>query len=112
MLSTLRFVLTIVALRILRWFKPVLAFMVILWALVAFSVGERFDDKCIEGRLSHNQAVAVNVLHWGYCPHEEGCAAEANDRVFVGQCSEFFKFLWRPTKWVRSLKSGEFPWQY
>ena len=97
-----------------RWMKPVLFFLLIIWAVITFYLGSAVDEVCVEGRLSAEQARVLSSMEWGHCPsyRNGNCVAEENDRVWVGQCSEFSKFLWRPGKWVRSLKSGEFPWQY
>jgi hypothetical protein len=111
---TLRMVLAILALRFLRWMKPVLFFLLIVWAILAFGGGKAFDSVCIEGRLSAEQARVLSSMEWGHCPsyRNGSCVAEENDRVFVGQCSEASKFLTQPRKWIKSMKSGEFPWQY
>lgn len=98
-----------------RFLKHILIFLVLIWAIITFGAGQEFDKICIEGRLSAEQAAVINDVDWGYCPvNRLGmlCKAAENDRVFIGQCSEFFKFLWRPSKWVRSFQSGEYPWQY
>ena len=100
--------------QILIFFGHSLLFLVLVWAFITYYADSRFDAICIEGRLSAEQAEVINDMEWGHCPsYRHGkCEAKENHRVFVGQCSEFTKFLWRPKKWVRTFKSGEFPWQY
>jgi len=97
-----------------RWIKTSLVLLLIIWVAISFSVGSRFDAVCVEGRISAAQAEALNSLEWDKCPsYRNGeCAAEWNDRVLVGQCSEFFKFLWKPHKWLKVLDGGSFPWKY
>ena len=60
-------------------------------------IGPAFDKTCVEGRLSAEQAEAVNGLEWRKCPsYREECLAEANDRVIKRKCSEFSRrfFYW------------------
>jgi hypothetical protein len=88
-----------------RFIKHVGIFLLLTWATIAFFVGPKFDEVCIEGRLSSEQAEVVNLLHWGKCPnYRDGeCTAEANDRVLVKECSNFFKILWKPSKWWSAI---------
>jgi len=87
----------------MTFLKHALIILVVVWVSISFYIGGKFDEICIEGRLSSEQAHVVNLLHWGRCPtYRDGeCVAEANDRVLVGECSEFFKTLWSPSKWAR-----------
>ena len=114
MLKTLWFAFCIVSIRFWRWFKPVAFVLVAVWLFISTYMGGKFDEICVEGRLSAEQARVLSEMEWGHCPsyRNGNCVAEANDRVFVGQCSEFTKFLWRPDKWGRALRTGELPWQY
>ena len=86
----------------LRFLKHVLIMLAVLWVGISFYIGGKFDEICIEGRLSSEQAEVINLLHWGKCPkyrHDE-CMAEAGDRVLVGECSKFFKTIWNPSRWI------------
>ncbi len=85
----------------LRFLKHVGIILILMWAAITFFVGDRFDEICIEGRISTEQAEMINTSHWYKCPkYREGeCVAEENDRVLARECSEFFKLLWRPGKW-------------
>ena len=97
-----------------RFFLHITLFLVLVWASITYVISEPFDEICMEGVLSAEQAQVLNLMKWGHCPsYRNGeCRAEENDRVFVGQCSEASKFLWRPKKWLRVLQGGDFPWQY
>lgn len=72
---------------------------VLLGALfVSGCVGHMVDKKCIRGRLSEEQANAINAEHWGKLPsynknHEGTCkhCAKAGDRVLASECSDFLK---------------------
>jgi len=98
----------------LRFLKHAGIFLVLIWAAITLGVGAEFDKICIEGRISAEQAVMLNATDWGRCPnYRDGeCEAAERDRVLSGECSEFFKFLWRPSKWWPAFDEGEFPWQY
>ncbi len=91
---TLRMVLSIVALRFLRWMKPVLVFLVLVYCFIAFGGGSWIDSICVEGKLSQVQVEALNSLEWEKCPGYRkrangGCTAEINDRVVIRECSQF-----------------------
>lgn len=118
MLETLWTAFRILCVRFYRWgkrfVKNVLLFLVLVWFAIVYGIDSRFDETCIEGRLSAEQAEAINSLEWDKCPsYRNGeCRAEWNDRVFVGQCSEASKFLWRPHKWIQVLDGATPPWEY
>jgi len=97
-----------------RGLKVVIIFLFFIWLAISIVVGDKFDEVCVEGQISAEQAEVINNLEWKRCPtYRNGtCVAEAGDRVLVGQCSEFFKFVWRPDKWGRAIRTGKFPWQY
>lgn len=98
----------------LRFAKHTAILLALAWTAITLGVGAEFDRVCVEGRLSAEQARALNAGTWGHCPsyRDEDCVAKEKDRVFVGECSEFFKFLWQPNKWWPAIRTGEFPWQY
>lgn len=98
----------------LRFLKHIGIFLVLIWVTITLGAGFEFDKVCIEGRLSAEQAVVINATDWGWCPPDRNdeCEAAERDRVFTGECSEFFKFLWRPHKWWPAIKVWKFPWQY
>ena len=67
-------------------------------ALLSGCVGHMVDEKCIRGRLSEEQANAINSAHWGKLPsynknHEGTCkhCAKEGDRVLASECSDFLK---------------------
>ncbi|KKM13264.1 hypothetical protein LCGC14_1718040 [marine sediment metagenome] len=98
-----------------RFLKHIVIFLALIWVVITLGVGYEFDKICIEGRLSAEQAVMINDTAWGWCPvNRLGmlCEAAEGDRVLAGECSEFFKFLWRPNKWWPAIKVWKFPWQY
>lgn len=99
---------------VVREFKIAFIIMAVIWASIALGIGTKFDTVCVEGRLSESQAQALNQLEWDHCPsyREGNCEAEVNDRVFVGQCSEFLKVVWKPKKWYRVVRDQELPWNY
>ncbi len=98
----------------LRFLRHAVILLLLAWTVITLGVGFEFDKVCIEGRLSAEQAVMLNATDWGRCPdYRNGeCEAAEKDRVFAGECSEFFKFLWRPSKWWPAFKVWKFPWQY
>ena len=98
----------------LRFLKHTGILLALVWVVITLGVGSEFDRICIEGRLSSEQAVMLNASDWGRCPNyrDNMCEAEERDRVLAGECSEFFKFLWRPSEWWPAIKVWKFPWQY
>ena len=78
----------------MKLFGKVLIILAAVW-LIIFSFGKEFDKICIEGRLSAAQAEAVSQMDWGKCPkYNNGeCQAVERDRIFKGECSEFFRTL-------------------
>ena len=69
--------------------KTLLFVALIVFNLVFFG-GRHFDRVCIEGRISHAQAEAINERHWEQCPGGT-CYAEINDRIIARECSEFMR---------------------
>jgi hypothetical protein len=61
----------------------------ILWASI-MTLGGWFDSICVEGRLSEEQANALNEMDWEKCPsyRRGACLAEAGDRIIIRECSE------------------------
>jgi len=114
MIKTLFTAVKILWLRTGRLLKAAILLLFLMWAAITVYVGAVFDETCIEGRISAEQATMLNATDWERCPkYRMGeCKAAKNDRVLVGQCSEFFKFLWRPSKWWPAIREWEFPWQY
>lgn len=49
---------------------------------------EKIDEACVVGRLSQEQADAINELGWEKCGR---CVAKVNDRVVVRECSEILR---------------------
>jgi hypothetical protein len=61
-------------------------------------IGHWVDEKCIKGKLSEEQAAAINDETWGHLPdynqNEDGhClhCAKVRDRILAEECSEFLK---------------------
>jgi hypothetical protein len=80
--AVIRILLSWVGLLLFIWWS------VVLWG------GEVFDRNCIEGRVSMEQAEAINQVEWGKCPfYRSPCVAVENDRVLKRQCSEFSRRL-------------------
>lgn len=73
----------------LRFFLHAALTLLLLWATIMFT-GGWFDSLCVEGRLSAEQAEALNQMDWEKCPgyRQDVCLAEAGDRVVVRECSE------------------------
>lgn len=75
-----------------------LAALIVLVYFVGCVIGPAFDKACVEGRISQEQAEAINELEWEKCPsYNEGeCRAEVNDRVIKRECSELSRkfFYW------------------
>ena len=94
----------------LRFFKHTFILLALVWAVTALGAGEKFDEACVIGRVSADQAVALNTTPWGHCPHNDGCEAAESDRVFSRKCSELLKFTWKPEKWIKAFRTGEPPW--
>lgn len=60
--------------------------------------GPYIDSICVEGRLSTEQAEAINHFAWKKCPkYRDGvCRAKKKDRILLRECSEFSrKILFR-----------------
>jgi len=72
-----------------------LALLLFVWLNVVLWGGAYFDNVCIEGRLSAEQAEAINSEEWGKCPsYRDGdCKAEEKDRVLKHFCSKFSRKL-------------------
>ena len=71
--------------------------IILLLLLGTYLIGPIFDKICIEGRLSQEQAKAINELKWEKCPsYRKECRAELNDRIIKRKCSEFSRriFYW------------------
>jgi hypothetical protein len=71
--------------------------LVLVLTLGGCVIGPAFDKACVEGRLSVEQAKAINELEWEKCPsYREECRAEVNDRILKRKCSEFSRriFYW------------------
>ena len=66
----------------------------LLWGTL-WMFGGKFDSVYVEGRLSAEQAGAVNALPWGHCPgYRDGdCHADEGDRVVVREFSELMRTL-------------------
>jgi len=66
----------------------------LIW-LSIFALSSWIDSLCIEGRLSHEQSMAINSQPWDKCPdYNEGhCEADEEDRVFRRECSEVSKIF-------------------
>jgi hypothetical protein len=61
-------------------------------------LGHWIDEQCIKGKLSEEQAAAINDETWGHLPEynqdENGhClhCAKARDRILAEECSELLK---------------------
>lgn len=74
-----------------------LAPIILLLFLGGCVIGPAFDKACVVGRISEEQAQAINKLEWEKCPsYREECRAEVNDRVIKRKCAEFSRriFFW------------------
>jgi hypothetical protein len=71
-----------------------LGLLLFIWINIVLWGGRYFDQSCIEGRVSAEQAEVLNGKEWGKCPfYRSPCVAEENDRVLKHQCSEFSRHL-------------------
>jgi len=72
-----------------------------LLAMLVFAsgcVGHWVDERCIKGKLSAEQAAAINAETWGHLPDynqdtDGRCVhcAKARDRILAEECSELVK---------------------
>ncbi len=85
--------------------QAVLLFIV--WFNLALWAGEYIDSVCTLGRISDEQARAVNDLPFNKCPgYNDGvCEAKLKDRIVRRECSEFMRGLhlrdnetWKPIR--------------
>ena len=68
--------------------------ILVLWLGIVLA-GRQIDILCIEGRVSAEQAEAVNSTPWSKCPkYRNGdCRVEEGDRILVRECSELSKSI-------------------
>lgn len=70
--------------------KHFILFTFLLFCFLAIA-GPYIDSVCTEGRISREQAAAINELEWKHCPsYRNGeCEAGTKDRILVRECAEF-----------------------
>ncbi len=90
----------------------ILGFLVMLAMATPEHIGDAFESLCIKGRISVEQAEAINAVSWRhtptYCEDEAGidkngkpyigqsdCRARQYDRILRAECSHFGKMAMR-----------------